>query len=117
MTFANGTEQTLLEQSITMYNVDMSKYGESKKDVPSQEIPERDMDKFTPYTELCKFADEYELRLEIEKPFVEMENLFLKVIDRDTGEEVKRVMLNDISSLNDEAATVLNELSSSAYKT
>ena len=81
----------------------MGKYGNSNN------VPKHD-EQFTPFTELCKFAEEYELVVEIEKPFVEFENLYLKVVNKKTGEDIKRIMLNDIYSLNEEAAAVLNLL-------
>ena len=66
-------------------------------------------EQFTPFTELCKFADYYGFIVEIEKPFVEMDQLFLKVLDSE-GTEVYRVTLDDITSVNTEAASVLNDL-------
>lgn len=78
----------------------MNKYGGVKNG--------KDAD--TPYAELCKFADEYDLVVELDKPFKEFPNLLLKVIERSTGDEIKRIVLDDISSVNDEAAKVLNDL-------
>ena len=65
---------------------------------------------FTAFSELCRFADEYGYVVELEKPFVEFEQLFLKVLDED-GNEVKKITLKDISSVNKVAGKVLNELS------
>jgi hypothetical protein len=67
-------------------------------------------EQFTPFSELCKFADVYGYDVQIEKPFKEMDNLFLKVLDKD-GEEVYKITLDDISALNEESAAILNDLS------
>jgi hypothetical protein len=69
----------------------------------------------TPFGELCLFSDHYGLHVEIEKPFKEMENLFVKVIDQQTGEEVYRSAIDDISVLNEEASRILNNLSQKAF--
>jgi hypothetical protein len=71
-------------------------------------------DVFNPFTELCHYADEYHLVVEIEKPFPEFDQLFLKLVDADE-EVVHRVTLENISYINDEAATLLNELSKTKH--
>lgn len=67
-------------------------------------------DVFTPFSELCKFADAYGYSVELEKPFVEMKQMFLLVKDQD-GNEIKKIILDDIATVNDEAASALNDLS------
>lgn len=66
---------------------------------------------FTPFSELCKFADAYDLVIELDKPFVEFPNMVMKVIRKSDEEEVKRIFLDDITSVDDEAAKLLNSLS------
>lgn len=65
---------------------------------------------FTPFSELCRYADEFDLVVELDKPFKEFDEIMLKVLDEE-GEIVKRITLNDIASLDKEAAKILNELS------
>ena len=62
------------------------------------------------FKELCRFADASDLRVEIEKPFSEFENLFLKVVNKDK-EELVKVTLDNIDKLEKESAKLLNELS------
>ena len=69
---------------------------------------------YTPFAELCRYADQYHLVVEIEKPFQQFDQLFLKLIDAD-GKEVHRIMLTDISVLNKESASLLNELSKTKH--
>lgn len=69
---------------------------------------------FNSFTELCRYAEEYHFVVEIEKPFEEFDQLFLKIMDAD-GEEVHRVTLDDIYALNDEAASLLNEISKTKH--
>lgn len=64
---------------------------------------------FTPFSELCKFADQYSYRVEIEKPFQQFDQLYLKVVNED-GETVERITLEDISTINVESASLLNRL-------
>lgn len=80
----------------------MSKYNSTTK---------QPYDVDTPFSELCRFADEYDLVVELDKPFVEFPNILLKVIEKSTGDEIKRITLDDISTLNEEAAKLLNDLS------
>lgn len=73
-------------------------------------MPEKETDNFTPFNELCKFADEYGYIIEIDKPFKEFENLILKVTEVD-GEVIHKVTLDNIFSLNENSADILNSLS------
>jgi len=66
---------------------------------------------FTPFAELCKFADAYDLVIELDKPFVEFPNMVMKVVRKSDGDEVKRIFLDDITTVDDEAAKLLNSLS------
>lgn len=65
---------------------------------------------FTPFNELMRYADEFSLHVEIEKPFKEFDQLFLKVVDSE-GNEIKRVVLQDITNIDKESSKLLNELS------
>lgn len=60
------------------------------------------------FNELCKFADEYGFKVEIEKPFKEMDNLFLNIIK---DNEIEQIILKDITHLNKQSAILLNHLS------
>jgi hypothetical protein len=93
----NSTEQK-------RYN---GKMGNKPYDKDSEEI-------FNSFTELCHYADEFHLVVELEKPFEEFDQLFLKIIDSD-GEETYRVTIEDIVDLNDEAADLLNEISKTKH--
>jgi hypothetical protein len=66
----------------------------------------------TPFAELCHFADEHKLTVELEKPFEQMENLFLLV--KKSGEVVQKITINDIEALNKEAAKALKKLEKDA---
>lgn len=63
-----------------------------------------------PFTELCRFTDEYGYTVEIEKPFVEFDEIFLKVLDSE-GNEMKKTTLPDIYTIEKEAGKMLNSLS------
>lgn len=80
----------------------MNKYGGNTK---------KPYDVDTPFSELCHFAEQYDLIVELDKPFKEFPNILLKVIEKESGDEVKRITLDDIGSLNDQAAKLLNDLS------
>lgn len=71
-------------------------------------------EKHTAFTELCRYADEYHLIVELEKPFEEFDQIFLKLIDAD-GNQVNSIILSDISVLDKESAALLNELSSTKH--
>lgn len=73
-------------------------------------MPEKETDNFTPFNELCKFANEYGYIIELDKPFKEFEKLILRVVDND-GEEVHKKIIDDIYSINECAADILNSLS------
>lgn len=88
---------TLKQKSKIEYNIGMGKYDKKKE-------------QFTPFSELCKFADEFEYDVLLEKPFKEMKNMFLIINDSD-GEQLERITLKDISVVNKEAAKLLNKLS------
>lgn len=67
-------------------------------------------ERFSPFTELCKFCDDYHLIVELDKPFNQMDNMILKIIDPDEN-ELARVTLEDIEYIENESATLLNKLS------
>jgi hypothetical protein len=75
-----------------------------------EEEIEEEEEPFSPFNELCRFADEYHLNVEIDKPFPEMNKMFLKIKDSE-GEEVSKVVLDDIVDLNSKSASILNDLS------
>jgi hypothetical protein len=98
------------------------KYGEGSKkeqpenpDVlheerkPAQEIEEP----FTPFNELCRFADKYDYKILIDKPFAEFDELLLEIRDKE-DERVERVTLKDITEINKKSARLLNKLSKKA---
>jgi hypothetical protein len=64
----------------------------------------------TPYEELCRFAESCDLSVEIDKPFSEFENLFLKVTDKDK-EEIGKVAIDNITYIQNASAKLLNDLS------
>lgn len=70
--------------------------------------PEIEIDP-TPFSELCNFAEQEKMHVEIEKPFTEFPNLFLKLMKGD--EVIEKITLEDISSLDKESAKILNKLS------
>lgn len=72
---------------------------------------EEQEERFTPFSELCKFADAYDLVIELDKPFVEFPNMVMKVVRKSDKEEVKRIFLDDITSVDEQAAKLLNTLS------
>ena len=71
-------------------------------------------DVFNSFTELCHYAEEYHLVVELEKPFQEMEGMILKLIDED-GETKHRATLDNIGVLNEQSASLLNELSKTKH--
>lgn len=69
------------------------------------------MEELSSYQELCKFAEKYELTIELEKPFTEFPNLFLRVLDEEL--ELAKMTLANILELDKSAAKILNMLSQS----
>lgn len=66
------------------------------------------------FNELCRFAEEFGLSVELDKPFVEFENIILNVIRKSDEKIVEQVILDDITSLDKKAAHILNQLSTKA---
>jgi hypothetical protein len=66
--------------------------------------------KLTAFSELCRFASSVGYSVELDKPFVEFEKLILRVYDSE-GEELYKVILNDISEADEQAGNILNFLS------
>jgi hypothetical protein len=81
-----------------MYNVVMDK-SNSKSD-----------DTMTPFAELCRFADSYGYKVELDKPFTVFNNLILKIFDSE-GNLAHKVILDSIEEINQEAGKLLNTLS------
>lgn len=63
---------------------------------------------FTPFSELCHYAEEFGMTVELDKPFEEFDQLLLVIRDTD-GNTVHSVTLEDIADLNQESAKLLNE--------
>lgn len=63
------------------------------------------------FNELCRFAEEYGLSVELDKPFVEFENIILNVVRKSDEKIVEQVILEDITSLDRKSAHILNDLS------
>jgi hypothetical protein len=98
-----------------MYNNTMTIYGSGRERKKSKakfeepiEIERPDTDFSSPYHELCKFADEFRLHVELDKPFIEFKQMRLNIYDGD--ELVKSVTLEGLDQLDSLAATVLNDL-------
>jgi len=65
----------------------------------------------TPFSELCRFADAKKYIVELDKPFTEFDNLIIKVINKKDGRVIEEISIDDIDSINIEAAKILNKLS------
>lgn len=103
-----------------MCNMTHQKYGAGKKRdnkgkkkkkevVEYDEILRPTLDENRPYNELCHFADEFKLHVEIDKPFAEMDQMFLKITDKNK-KEIKKVTLDSMTDLDTQSASILNEL-------
>lgn len=94
-------------------SITMSRYGQGKKDKPSkprsEDIERPVLDENSPYNELCHFADQYKLWIEIDKPFNEFDEMYLKVVDKENN-VIKKILLDSIETLDLESSKMLNEL-------
>ena len=72
-----------------------------------KEEPEKEI---RPFAELCRFADEYQYFIELDKPFKEFDNMFLVVKDKN-DEIIEKIIIDDISALDPISAKILNKLS------
>lgn len=88
--------------------------SENRQPYGAKEPPKRE-EIFTPFSELCRYADEYHMIVELEKPFSEFDEIFLRVLDEEDN-EIYKITLGDIASLDEEAGKVLNELSKNKRK-
>ncbi len=68
-------------------------------------------DKLTSMEELWKFCSEYELWLELEKPFKEFDELILQVVDPIEKEVIQKQTVKNILKIEKDAARLLNSLS------
>ncbi len=93
----------------------MTKYGIGKKRKKSSEpVPDEDIirplvDEYSPYNELCKFVKEYKLHIELDKPFIEMDQMMLAITDKDKN-IIKKITVDDLESLDIASGKILNEL-------
>lgn len=60
--------------------------------------------------ELYKFCGEFDLKLELHKPFESMEQMLLRVVDQQ-GETVKQVTVEGIEKIQESAGSLLNKVS------
>jgi hypothetical protein len=60
--------------------------------------------------ELNKFCGEFNLKLELHKPFETMEQMLLRVVD-EKGETIKQVTVEGIETIQESAGTLLNKVS------
>jgi len=68
------------------------------------------MNKISSMDELNKFCNEFDLRIEYEKPFESMDQHMLKVLD-ENGETIRQVVVEDTSNIEQYAGTLLNKVS------
>jgi hypothetical protein len=61
-------------------------------------------------TELYKFCDEFNLSLELEKPFEELDGFIIKVVDNE-GFILNESLVEEISEYESVSGTILNKLS------
>ena len=62
------------------------------------------------FNELCNFADEFGLRVELDKPFNQFDNLILNVVRKEDGKLIEQVIMEDITVIDQNSAKLLNEL-------
>lgn len=65
--------------------------------------------------ELHKFCKEFNLKLELDKPFDNMQQMILRVVDN-SGETIKQTTVDGIEKIQDSAGYLLNKVSQSYPK-
>lgn len=60
--------------------------------------------------ELNKFCKEFNLKLELEKPFESMPEMILKIVDKQ-GETIKQTTIENIDKIEESAGFLLNKIS------
>jgi hypothetical protein len=60
--------------------------------------------------ELNKFCQEFNLKLELEKPFDSMPEMILKIVDT-KGETIKQTTIENINKIEESAGFLLNKIS------
>lgn len=60
--------------------------------------------------ELNKFCKEFNLKLELEKPFASMPEMILKIVDKQ-GETIKQTTITNIDKIEESAGFLLNKIS------
>lgn len=63
-----------------------------------------------PTDELNKFCQEFNLKLELEKPFDSMEQMLLRVANKD-NETIKQITVDNIEKIQEAAGSLLNKVS------
>lgn len=62
------------------------------------------------FVELCKFADEYGLSVEIDKPFQQFDNLIINVVRKSDKKLIEQEIMTDISNIGTSSAKILKIL-------
>lgn len=60
--------------------------------------------------ELYKFCGEFNLKLELDKPFDNMQQMILKIVD-EKGEIIKQTTVEEIEKIEESAGFLLNKIS------